>query len=248
MWQSVGAVIFLVGVTIFAVAAMRRAPWFFTGWFWYVCTLIPVIGVVKVGISYMADRYSYISYIGLFVIVSMAVSARAMSSKNIRRIASTAAIAAVIVCIALTNKQLKYWHNSATLFTRAIDTAADSYFAYYSLGYALNIAGRYAEAESALKEAIRLKPDYAEAMLILGIVLLRQETRLDEAYNSFINATRARPMMHEAYNGAGVVLMNMGRLNEAAGYFKRALAIDGGYEDARRNLGLVAQLADGEIN
>ncbi|MBF0320153.1 MAG: tetratricopeptide repeat protein [Nitrospirae bacterium] len=241
VWQAGGAVIFLLGVTIFAVAAMRRAPWFFTGWFWYICTLIPVIGAVKVGISYMADRYSYISYIGLFVILSMAVPVRAMSSGNIRRIASAAAVAAVIVCIALTNKQLKYWHNSATLFTRAIDTAKDSYFAYYSLGYALNIAGRFSEAELALKEAIRLKPDYAEAMLILGIVLLRQEARLDKAYNSFLSATRARPLMHEAYNGAGVVLMNMGQLNEAAGYFKRALAIDNGYEDARRNLGLVTK-------
>ncbi|MBF0554767.1 MAG: tetratricopeptide repeat protein [Nitrospirae bacterium] len=243
-WQVVGAVFFLVAVTLFAIATMRKIPWFFTGWFWYICTLMPTIGAVKVGISYMADRYTYMPYVGLFIILSIAVPAGAYSSGVIRRITTNTAAAAVIVCIILTNHQLKYWRNSVTLFTRATATAKDSYFAYYSLGYALNIAGRYAEASSALKTAILIKPDYAEALLHLGIVQLRQE-KLNEAHEVFIKAIRANPSMPEAYNGAGVALMNMGRLNDAAGYFKRALALDSGNEDAARNLRLIGQLATG---
>ncbi|MBF0457379.1 MAG: tetratricopeptide repeat protein [Nitrospirae bacterium] len=245
VWQVVGAVIFLVAVTIFAVAKMRLRPWFFTGWFWYICTLMPTIGAVKVGISYMADRYTYMPYVGLFIILSMSVPDGALSSGIIKRAAAVTAAVAIIVCIVLTNRQLKFWRDSVTLFTRAATTAKDSYFAYYSLGYALNNAGRYREAEEALKMAVTINPKYAEALLHLGIVLLRQE-KLNEAHEVIIKAIRVNPLMTEAYNSAGVALMNMGRLTEAAAYFKRALAVDYGNEDAYRNLKLIEQLATGK--
>ncbi|WP_420263682.1 tetratricopeptide repeat protein [Candidatus Magnetominusculus dajiuhuensis] len=244
-WQVVGAIIVLVAVSIFAIAAMRRRPWFFTGWFWYILTLMPTIGAVKVGISYMADRYTYMPYVGLFIILSMAVPTGAYSAGVIRRIAANTAAAAVVICIILTNHQLKYWRNSVTLFTRAAAVTTDSYFAYYSLGYALNIEGRFGEAESALKVAVLIKPDYAEALLHLGMLELRRE-KLNEAHEVFIKAIMARPTMPEAYNGAGVALMNMGRLNEATAYFRRALALDSGNEDAARNLKLIADSANGQ--
>ncbi|MEO5361499.1 MAG: tetratricopeptide repeat protein [Nitrospirota bacterium] len=242
VWQVFGAVIVVVGVTVFAIAQMRHRPWLFTGWFWYICTLLPTIGAVKVGISYMADRYSYMPYVGLLIILSMAVPAGALSSGTLRRITAITAAAAILMSVILTNKQLKYWRNSIALFTRAVDTAKDSYFAYYSLGYALHNTQRFSEAESALKTAVTIKPDYPEALLNLGMVMLRQD-KLKESHEVFLRAITAAPTMSEAYNGAGVALMNMGRLNEAAGYFKRALALDS--EDAARNLKLLEQLAAG---
>ncbi|MCG6551154.1 MAG: tetratricopeptide repeat protein, partial [Candidatus Magnetominusculus sp. LBB02] len=233
-WQIVGAVTVLLAVSIFALAHMRRRPWFFTGWFWYILTLLPTIGLVKVGISYMADRYTYMPFVGLFIILAMSLPERS----KLTYAAASSATALIIICVTLTNNQLKYWRNGVTLFSRAAAVTKDSYFAYYSLGYTLNKEGRYAEAEMAFNEAAKIKPYYAEALLYLGLTRLKQD-KLNESLEVFKEAIQARPSMAEAYNGAGVALMSLGRLDEAAAYFKRALAADSGDEAAILNLKLI---------
>jgi hypothetical protein len=113
-----GAVLLLGGLSALALRWARRAPYFAFGWFWYLGILVPVIGIVQVGQQAMADRYSYVPLIGLFVAIVWAVAEVPARWPQTRSWVAVGATVVVAACAVLTWRQTSYWRNSLSLFER----------------------------------------------------------------------------------------------------------------------------------
>ncbi len=191
-WQVAGACLLLVFISFLAVRNVRRYPYFAVGWFWYVGTLVPVIGLVQVGEQALADRYTYVPLIGLFIIIAWTVPD--LLARWRYRNAGLATIAALLLLIlmATTRSQVKYWANSTMLFEHALDVTADNHVAHNHLGLLLLKEGRVNEAFIRFSEAVRIKPEYAYAHNNLGLVL-KEEGSLEKAICHFREALRINP-------------------------------------------------------
>ena len=227
----------LVLVTAAALRAARRAPYLVVGWLWYLGTLLPVIGIVQVGTQAMADRYTYVPAIGLFVAVAWGVAALAARRPAPRGLAMAAAVLLVALA-ARTVVQLRAWRDSASLFAATIAAVPDSWVAHYNLGNAWMAAGRTAEAEAEFSETVRLRPRFARGHNNLGDALdaLGRHERAIAAYQE---AIRVNPEMAEAYNNLGTSLAALGRLQEAEVRLREALKRQPEFVEAWLNLGIV---------
>ena len=227
----------LVLVTAAALRAARRAPYLVVGWLWYLGTLLPVIGIVQVGTQAMADRYTYVPAIGLFIAVAWGVAALAARRPAPRGLAMAAAVLLVALA-ARTVVQLRAWRDSASLFAATIAAVPDSWVAHYNLGNAWMAAGRTAEAEAEFSETVRLRPRFARGHNNLGDALdaLGRHERAIAAYQE---AIRVNPRMAEAYNNLGTSLAALGRLQEAEVRLREALERQPEFVEAWLNLGIV---------
>lgn len=237
-----GATVLVLGVSAFAVWARRKYPYLSVGWFWYVGTLVPVIGLVQVGAQSMADRYSYIPLVGLFIIIAWGATELITRRKSQGRLIATLAGVVVLVFIVLTRQQVGFWKNSITLFDHAIEVTTDNYVAHSSIAVGLARVGRIPEAIKHVTEGLRIKPDNAEAENNLGGLLARQG-KIDEAIEHYRDAVRIRPDYATARFNLGFYLSEKRNIPEAIVHYNEALQIRPDYADARLNLGniLVAQ-------
>ena len=162
--------------------------------------------------------------IGLFIMLCWSVPARAIERRNRKVIAGVAAAAAVMACAALSRVQVRYWKDSETLFRRALDVTRDNWLAQDGLGVVLEQSGRIPEAIGHLKEALQIKPDFAEAHYNLGVALMATG-RMPEAIEQFEQALRINPNYAEAHCNLGIALGQAGRIPEAIGHLKEALRI-----------------------
>jgi protein O-mannosyl-transferase len=204
-WESVAAAaVFLVAVSIIAILARRRCPWLAVGWFWFVITLAPVIGLVQVGLQAMADRYTYVPAIGLFIAVVWGVNELAAKWGQSRwAIAATAA--ALAACLILTRVQLGYWKDSVVLFQHALDVTGPSSVACVNEGTALLARGSLAEGIAQLRQGIDLNPNNAYACGQLATALDRQgNTR--EAVSYYRQSLRIDPDVTESLNNLAWIL------------------------------------------
>jgi tetratricopeptide (TPR) repeat protein len=198
-----------------------QKPYFFTGWFWFLGTLVPAIGVVEVGSASMADRYSYLPSIGLFILVTWALAdfIKSPHGKNLLAVTGTAAL---MICIILTHIQIGYWRNSITLFSHALQVTTDNYVADACLGQALDIAGDDKDALKYCGEAVRIDPDYSPGQFFLGTALWKTgDTKNAEIHLSAAARSATRDSGFQ-YN-VGKFFMERGRLTEAATYFAFAI-------------------------
>jgi hypothetical protein len=142
VWQVAGAGLLLAGGTAGALALRRRRPYLPVGWLWYVGTLVPVIGLVQVGIQSMADRYMYVPAIGVFIMLAWGLWDLTAGWRGQRVALATGGAVALACCGAVTRSQVGYWTNSETLFRRAVQVTKKNYLAYNNLGYYLSGQGR----------------------------------------------------------------------------------------------------------
>ena len=192
----------LIAVTAIAVKVRRRHPYVLTGWLWYVVTLLPVIGIVQVGNQGMADRYTYVPLIGIFVGVSWTVAA--LTAKAPMR-GAIPAVAIVLALGALTHAQAAVWHDSVTLFESALASTPRNATALINLGAGLEARGKKSEAMSRYEEALRLDSENRVAHnRIAG--LLAAQGRLDEAAGHYQNVLRGNPKDPETLNNLGIAL------------------------------------------
>jgi Tfp pilus assembly protein PilF len=192
-----GSAALLVAVTALALGVVRRHPYVLVGWLWFLGTLVPVIGIVQVGVQAMADRYSYVPFIGLFVSIVWGVAemtSRVSAARTPLRVAVAVVLAA---CTALSLRQVRYWRSSEVLWTRAMDVTPNNYFAQANLAYVLWKQGRSAEAIPLFRESIRIRPDFAEVHNNLGVALA-QRGELREAVAHFREAVRIDPPYADA--------------------------------------------------
>lgn len=164
-----GAALALGAISLAALWQLRRRPYLAVGWLWYAGMLFPVIGLVQVGHHAMADRYTYLPLIGLFVLLVWGVT-ELLAWWRCRKIVTALAIAAVVVgCAAATRWQARFWRTTDSLFKRALAVTSDNHKAHYCLGYDLANRRLLDPASAHFSEVLRIKPDHAEAHYSLGL-------------------------------------------------------------------------------
>ncbi len=224
LWMSLGASVVLVCVSLLALALSSRRPYLLMGWLWFLGTLVPVIGLVQVGTQSMADRYTYLPLIGIFIMFTWGV-AELLANRSVpfpAVAAGTTLVLGVLTLVSMT--QVRYWENSFTLFTRALNVTANNATAHYNLGQAMSIQGRVAEAMPHYLEAIRIKPDYDAAHNNLGLSLALMG-RLDEATNQYAAAMRANPKNVEVHFNYGLALASLEDFDAAISHYAAVLEI-----------------------
>ena len=239
MWSLgvvVGAVAVLAGVSGGVIWRARRQPHLIVGWLWYLGTLVPVIGLVQAGWQSMADRYTYIPLVGLFIMAAWCLPRSLVAQRKPKMVIVTTAAALLVSCAVMTVVQVRYWKNSETLFRHALNATTGNFVAHNNLGLALASQGRVAEAIEQFEQALRIQPDYAAAHNNLGVAMAGQG-RISEALAEFAAALRIKPDHADARIGLGVVLANQGKVSEAIEQFEQALRIQPDYAPAHYNWG-----------
>ncbi len=234
-WPAVLAGLALAGISFVAVRAWRRRPYLAVGWFWFLGTMVPVIGLVQVGEQAMADRYAYLPLIGLSIAVAWSV-AEAAPLRRRPAAGATLAVAALVLLAATASAQVRVWHDSVTLFEHALRLTRENAVAHLNLGAALLNRGQLDEATRHLAEAVRIHPASAEGHGALGEALGRQG-RTDEAIEHLRTALRLEPRLGRTHNSLGKALADRGELDQALVHFREAVALDPANAEAHNNLG-----------
>jgi tetratricopeptide (TPR) repeat protein len=238
LWEITLALIVLAGITAAAFVLRKKAPYFITGWFWYLGMLVPVIGLVQVGWQGHADRYTYLPQIGLYVAVTWGV-ADLTRSWRFQRVALAGA--AVVTLAALTWRawlQTSYWRDSETLFTHNLAVTNNNDVALNNLGIIFLDKGQLDEAISKLQAAIDLRPENGPAHDNLAKALLRKG-QVTEAMVHYRKFLEIEPGNVEARNTLGTALIQQGRVREAIDQWQDALAIQPDNGNAASNLAWV---------
>jgi len=239
-------ILLLAGVTLLVLWAAKSKPYAAVGWFWFLGTLVPVIGLVQVGGTPVADRFTYVPQIGLYLAIAWMIRDWTVSWRYRRQalgLAATLVITALMVCAW---KQTSYWRNSETLWRRALACTSDNFIGHNNLGNALLKMGRVDEAITQYQKALEIKPDFAEAHNNLGYVQF-QKNNVDEGIAHFQKALQINPDYAEAHYNFGYALCQKGRVDEGITHFQRALQIKPDFAEARNNLGS-ALLQMGSVN
>ena len=230
----------VAGCSLVAILCRRSRPWFSVGWFWFLGTLVPVIGVVQAGEQSMADRYSYLPSIGIFLIFVWACfeladkwPARQLSSKKLM---IGVLVTLVLLYAGATSNQIRFWKNTETLFAHAAQVTEKNYLAYNNIGVALEKEGHLDEAIVAFERSLTAKPDYAEAHNNLGVAL-EKSGRFQEALTHLEKASKLKRNYAEPYENLGVLLQELGRNDESMKAYQMALQIQPDNVDAHVNLG-----------
>jgi len=234
-WQVAGACLILVLVTLWGVVLVRRRPYLLVGWLWFLGTLVPVIGLVQVGNQSMADRYSYIPFIGLFIMAAWGLWDLLSNTAQRAIVFAGATTVTSVACLYLTSLQVRVWENADTLFTHAIQTTRGNFVAYNQLGLYLADQGRLPEAIAKYRAALTMNPSYDEALNNLGSALAKQGRSADAiaCYEAALKIQPRRPGIH---NNWGVALADMGRLDEAVAHYLEALKLKPDYAEGHYNL------------
>jgi hypothetical protein len=184
----------LAVISLVAYRLARREPYLIVGWLWYLGTLVPVAGLVQVGVQARADRYTYVPLIGIFIMVAWGLGAIVGRHPRLRMVVSAAAIGAIVGCAVTARAQASYWTDSVALWTRAtmVTLHVDEFEAHMSLGTTLGNQGRVDEAREHFAEAARLRPESDAAHCSLGIALARSG-RLRDAARELNEALRLHP-------------------------------------------------------
>ena len=246
VWQAVGAGLLLLLITFWVIRVGRRHQYLPVGWLWYLGTLIPVIGLVQVGMQAMADRFTYIPLIGLFITVAWGVP-DLLSKHRLRNfVLATAAgivIAALMIC---THLQVANWRNNLTLFKKAVEVNANNYLVHINLGGALAEQGNMVEAAKHFSMALQLNPGSAVAHNNLGNIF-QQQGKLEKAVNHFYESLQRDPNLCETHFNLGNTLLRQGKIEEARMHFATALQLKPDFAEAHNSLG-VALARQGRLN
>lgn len=224
--------IFLLIVTLLAIATLRRAPWLMVGWLWYLGTLVPVIGLVKVGNQAMADRYTYIPYVGVFIVIVWAITLLLERVRISPRIPLTLACVVLALCAVLTSLQLRHWRNSETLFRRAIAVTSNNTVAHNNLGNTLMAQGRIDEAITHYEAAVAAAPGNLNAKNNLAITYL-EVGAYKKAQGLFVELLEKTPNDPEVLLNAALLMARGGDIKNARSYARHALEVAPDFEKAK---------------
>jgi protein O-mannosyl-transferase len=226
----------LAALSALAWSARRRQPALLVGWLWYLVTLVPVIGLVQVGDQALADRYTYVPLIGIFLAVTFAVVDVARRFQLSNQFFAALASVVLITCLAVTENQLTYWRDSQTLFTHALTVTRDNALAHLNLGSALLEQHQTAAALAEYRKTLQLDSARREAYNNIGRIL-NDAGKPAEALDYCRVAVELDPQSPAAHDSLGIVLSELGRYAEALAQFTEALRIDSEYTPAHFQMG-----------
>jgi Tfp pilus assembly protein PilF len=229
-WRVAASVAVLAAITTLALVERVRRPYLIVGWLWYLGTLVPVLGLVQVGDAALADRYTYVSYLGLFVAGAWALPAWP-------RLVPAIAVGVLALLVPRTLAQIATWRDSVTVFSQALAVEERNATAHNNLGFALEARGETDRAMEHFRRALELRPAYLTARVELGNLLLAKG-QVDEAAAQYAAAVSIDPMSAAALTNLGKALLEQGRIEDAIQMQERALAVDPTFAMADLNLGL----------
>lgn len=235
-WRIAAACLVVAVISAAALVSRRRHPYLLVGWLWYVGMLVPVIGLVQVGSQAMADRYTYLTQIGLYVAVAWGAMHLAGTSSTRRRICGLVACVALAVLSAIASRQVSYWKDSETLWTHALVSTSANHEAHNHLARALAVRGDTDAAIRHYRQALEIRPDFVEAHNNLGNVLAARGDNA-AAIEGYTTALTIKPDYVEAHNNLGLALAEAGQLDAAIAEYRRAIALDTEFAAAHYNLG-----------
>jgi len=227
----------LLAVSLASISLHRSHPYLLTGWFWFLGTLVPVLGLVAVGEQAMADRYTYFPLIGVLLMIAWGAEELTRRWRHQTIVLTAASLVIVGTCMLLTRQNIAYWKNSETLFRHVIAVTDDNYSAHCSLGNALTSAGRPDEALVEFQTAVALKPDSAENHCNIGVALANLN-RLDEALAEFQTAVKLNPANGLAHHNLGMALEQKNQLEPATREYEEAIRLLPNYAPAHNSLGV----------
>jgi Tfp pilus assembly protein PilF len=235
-WRAVAAGMALAGITFLVLRWIRPHPYLAVGWFWYLGTLVPVIGFVQVGGQSSADRYTYLPIVGLAIMLSWGAADFLKRYPRARTVAAVSAVAACSACLVLTCLQLRYWANTGALFEHAVEVTTGNHIAHNNLAAYYLTQMRNEEAWGHVIQALRIRPNYAEAHVNLATIL-RRLGKADESEKEYRVAFTLQPENVEAHSGYGALLLGQGRANEALREFQEVVELRPEYANGRYDLG-----------
>jgi predicted negative regulator of RcsB-dependent stress response len=249
-WKVVGSALLVVFITVVVIWNIKQRPYLVVGWLWYLGTLVPVIGLVQIGLQAMADRYTYIPLTGLFVIIAWGIPDIFVRLHN-REVILSFSAGVVLLALGITAfLQVEHWQNSLTLYRHAAEVIKDNWWAHHALGDALRKQGRIDQADKEFRKALqieidnaisrwenilRYKPDDAEANLNLGLALIWKR-KFEDAIEHLNQALMAKPNWPQAYYCLGLAYDQQGKYELAIKNYNEALKLRPDYPDAVKNL------------
>lgn len=246
MWKIVAAALLLICITFAVVLTAKRLPYLLVGWFWYLGTLVPVIGFVQIGGQAMADRYTYVPFIGLFIIIAWGAAdlTKRWHSKDIVLLVSGAALLAYFMVFA--RLQVDYWRDSFSLFEHALKITSNNYLSHNNFGIALMRQGKIDAAIEHYKKAVKIVPKYGGAHSNLGYALVKLG-KIDEAIEYYNKALHINPYDTKAHINLGHLQIKLGKVDKAIKHYNKVLLIDSNNAKGHNNLA-IALMQQGKIN
>lgn len=231
LWHAFVSGFIVLAITLAALYFWKEHPYAAVGWFWFLGTLVPVIGIIQVGSSSRADRYTYIPHIGLLIAAVWALGAAVDRWPRIKRPFLAAAAAIVLVLMGLSHVQVSHWRNDITLFTRTLEVSPNSSKAHFSLGMGYIIHGDHARGALQFQKCLAINPQNIDARKNLGAALV-DLGHLDEAEQYFRDILLVVKYEPEHYLNLGITLYRQARYDEAIFWAEEALRIDSEYDRA----------------
>ena len=225
----------LVAVTMLVVFSRRKRPYLPVGWFWYLGTLVPVIGIVQVGVQSMANRYTYLPMIGLLVLAVWGLHDLTKAWRNQAAVAVATSAVLCLMCCGMTRRQIGFWKDDEIIFRHALEAAGKNWFAENNLAAALFADGRPEEAMEYLRVAQQLSPNSYSPYNNLGNVL-KSLGRLDEAIAQYRTAVKLAPKLSMLHNNLAITLKANGQLDEAIAEYQETLRLNPRSEMAAKGL------------
>jgi tetratricopeptide (TPR) repeat protein len=195
--EVVAALAGLAAVSLFAVCQWRRRPWLGFAWFWYLVTVLPVIGVVQVSAAAMADRYTYLPFLGPVLALAVAAAGVPRSRRELRRALAVTVLAATAAAALLAHRQVGVWRNHWTLSTHAVAVTRDNWVALHDVGHLLTRRQRWAEAVGWYRASVAAMPSWHASRYNLGKALMATGDYAGAA-GEFAAAVRIEPRFAEA--------------------------------------------------
>ena len=225
IWQGMAAGLFLAVISVLVVLQRSKRPFLIVGWLWFLVTLVPVIGILQVGGQSMADRYTYIPFIGIFIMCVWGVSGL-IKRVPYGRILFACSGSGILICLSIvTCFQVGHWQDSKAIFRHAISVTNRNHVAHCSLGTAFLDEGRLDEAVIEYKKALDIWPSYPDALNNLGVACVRKGL-VKEALTHYDQAIKADPKYVLAHLNMAEALTELGQLNEAVSHYSEALFIN----------------------
>jgi tetratricopeptide (TPR) repeat protein len=235
LWKACFAFFLVSGMLFLVLRKTGDYPYLTVGALWYFITLLPVIGLIQVGEQSMADRYTYIPLIGLFIMASWGAADLAARFPGLRKAVITTGVAAVVYFAVATGIQLSYWKDNIALFSHTLAVTHENFKAHYCLGMAYSSRGMSDLAAREFKEALRINPDEPFSRRSLAISL-QMTGKIDEAIAEYNKSLEKYPDDFLCHNDLGMAMLQQGRFDEAIQHFSEALRLKPTFDQASSNL------------
>ena len=235
LWKIGTSIALLAGISWGVFAGQKKHPYLITGWCWYLGMLVPVIGIMQVGLQAHADRYTYLPQIGLSIMATWLAADWCAALRYRRAVLSTAAAVLLAVLAIAAHRQTRYWRDTFSLWTHTLGCTDGNYLVLNTLGCLLAEKGQFEKAIPYFEKALEVSPNFDVTYFNLGVTFCLQR-QFDKAIPYFEKALKINPNNAVMHCTLGTVLAKREQFDKAILHFKKALEINPNYVEAQNNL------------